>query len=93
MNLLQSQYIVFQCKQAECKDLSKYKCIGQIDSREEEREITARFDLEEGNYVLLPYSTVSQHEGEFLVRVLGEKDMLCGTRNGWYVFLYARLIM
>lgn len=74
-------FCLYKCKQPESKDLSKYKFIGQLESRHEEREITSRFDLEEGNYVLVPYSKICHHEGEFLVRILGEKDVPCGSRN------------
>lgn len=57
--------------------------MNRCESHNDEREITVRFDLEEGSYVVVPYSQVPQHEGEFLLRILCEKDVLCGTRNGW----------
>ncbi|XP_071143608.1 uncharacterized protein [Mytilus edulis] len=76
---------LYKCKTPECKDFSKYKYINRCESHNDEREITVRFDLEEGSYVVVPYSQVPQHEGEFLLRILCEKDVLCGTRNGCIV--------
>ncbi len=54
-------------------------------SDNESREITARFDLDPGYYLLVPYTSGAHHEGEFLVRILGEKDQIA-SKTGWYVY-------
>ena len=37
------------------------------------REVTGRFSLPPGNYVILPSTFKSQEEGDFLVRMFTEK--------------------
>ena len=50
----------------------------------ESREVTSRFDLEPGNYLLVPYIVDEGHEGQFLVRILGEQSEP-GQKAAWCV--------
>ncbi|KAJ8321761.1 hypothetical protein KUTeg_000232, partial [Tegillarca granosa] len=66
-----------ECKNPERDEkrpLSKLSLIGQIESRGDTREVTSRFDLDKGSYFVVPYCLSKGHEGEFLLRVIGEKD-------------------
>ncbi|ESO83134.1 hypothetical protein LOTGIDRAFT_169536 [Lottia gigantea] len=54
------------------RHLSKLHLVSQVDGPAEIREVNARFDLEPGGYVLVPYCLTECHEGEFLVRILAE---------------------
>ncbi|XP_064597454.1 LOW QUALITY PROTEIN: calpain-1 catalytic subunit-like [Liolophura sinensis] len=60
----------------EKRSLSKLSLVAKHDSRGDSREITARLDLLPGNYFIVPYCSDRDHEGDFLLRVLGVKDTI-----------------
>ena len=77
--------IKLQCKNAEHgekKHLSKLQFISDVESKFEAREIKTRQSLDDGCYVVVPYCLTSGHDGEFLLRIIGEKDKL-ENKNGW----------
>lgn len=77
--------IKLQCKNAEHgekKHLSKLQFISDVESKFEAREIKTRQSLGDGCYVVVPYCLTSGHDGEFLLRIIGEKDKL-ENKNGW----------
>ena len=68
----------------EKRHLSKLTLVEDVSSPVECREITKRFDLEPGTYFLVPYTLKAGNEGEFLLRVLGQKEEM-PSKNGWLV--------
>ncbi|OWF34953.1 Calpain-9 [Mizuhopecten yessoensis] len=62
----------------EKRPLSKLQTIGQFESARDQREVSGRLDLEEGNYVIVPYCKSRGHEGSFLLRMLGDKRTVVG---------------
>ncbi|XP_069105998.1 uncharacterized protein [Argopecten irradians] len=65
----------------EKRPLSKLQPVGLFESSRDQREVTGRLDLEEGNYVIVPYCKSPGHEGSFLLRMLGDKRTVVG-KNG-----------
>lgn len=68
----------------ERRHLSKLALVRDVKCEQELREVTQRFDLEPGTYFLVPYTLKGSQEGEYLVRVLGQKDEVT-SKNAWYV--------
>jgi hypothetical protein len=68
----------------EKKHLSKLQFVQNVESEYESRELKTRLNLEDGCYVVVPYCRTSGHDGEYLLRIIGEKDLL-ENKNGWYV--------
>jgi len=66
----------------EKRSLSKLTLLGEKPSDGDFREVNKRFDLWPGNYFIVPYCQSDNHSGQFLVRVLAEKDPLAG-KTGW----------
>ncbi|XP_033726509.1 uncharacterized protein LOC117316119 [Pecten maximus] len=62
----------------EKRPLSKLQPVGMFESSYDQREVTGRLDLEEGNYVIVPYCKSQGHEGGFLLRMLGDKRTVVG---------------
>ncbi|XP_052271984.1 uncharacterized protein LOC127872693 [Dreissena polymorpha] len=66
----------------EKRSLSKLSLLGEVTSYNDNREISTRFDLSPGSYFIVPYCLSDNHSGQFLVRVLAEKDPVAG-KTGW----------
>ncbi|KAH3710459.1 hypothetical protein DPMN_069941 [Dreissena polymorpha] len=62
----------------EKRSLSKLSLLGEVTSYNDNREISTRFDLSPGSYFIVPYCLSDNHSGQFLVRVLAEKDPVAG---------------
>ncbi|KAL4217684.1 Calpain-1 catalytic subunit [Mactra antiquata] len=62
----------------EKRPLSKLALTGEATSKDDSREITCRFDLLPGSYFIVPYCLSENHSGQYLVRVLAEKDPVAG---------------
>ncbi|XP_061165059.1 uncharacterized protein LOC133173991 [Saccostrea echinata] len=76
---------LFRCKNAEHgekKHLSKLQFILNAESKYEARELRTRISLDDGCYVVVPYCLTSGHDGDYLLRIIGEKDLL-ENKNGW----------
>ncbi|KAK6168051.1 hypothetical protein SNE40_021953 [Patella caerulea] len=83
--LLPIGFCLYKAKNIDRDDkrhLSKLPMIGELDGQAEVREVNARFDLDPGGYILVPYCLADSHEGEFLIRILAEWDPP-GGRAGW----------
>ena len=66
----------------EKRHLGNLQLIADVRSDVESREITRRFDLDLGCYLMVPYTYQAGQEGEFLARILCEKVPLDG-KTGW----------
>ena len=64
------------------KHPNKLSCVADVQSNTEPREITKRFDLDPGYYIIMPYHLNPSHTGKFLIRLLSEKDQIA-NKTGW----------
>ena len=74
-----------QCKNPtkdEKRPLKKLPLVERAGPTREKREIIQRFDLEPGSYFIVPYCLCAGHTGEYMVRVLTERDPVAG-KTGW----------
>ncbi|KAL5014581.1 hypothetical protein ScPMuIL_008851 [Solemya velum] len=80
-------FSIYKCKNPD-KDkkrhVSKLHLVGQVKSGVDTREVNGRFDLDPGDYLFVAYCQEECHEGEFLVRIFGEKNNTA-AKTGWYV--------
>eukprot|EP00106_Octopus_bimaculoides_P001346 XP_014768788.1 PREDICTED: uncharacterized protein LOC106868161 [Octopus bimaculoides] len=59
----------------ERKHLSKLTFVSKEMSNGGSREVIKRTNLEQGNYFIVPFCSNKEHTGEFIVRVLAEKNV------------------
>lgn len=62
-------------KNGESVDLSQLDRVGSSGSYTNKREVTARFQLESGIYIIIPSTYDEGKEGEFLLRIFTEKPL------------------
>ena len=66
----------------EKRSLSKLTFVGEATLCEDSREVTSRFDLLPGSYFIVPFCLLENHSGQYILRVLAERDPVAG-KTGW----------
>ena len=77
--------VYFQSKcleKDEKRNLKKLTLVTDEKTVAESRELTVRLDLDPGHYLMVPYTSGLAQEGEFLIRILCEKEQTSG-KTGW----------
>ena len=82
---LHSCLLAFQCKNStrdERRPLEKLHLVDKAGPTSDKREITSRFDLDPGSYFIVPFCLCASHTGQYMVRVLAERDPVA-AKTGW----------